>query len=81
MTKFFCGIGRALYSIEQMKVSEMLEHVDALLGRERLRPGYTVQELRLECYRQTQIDFLDSRDPDYRRNLAVLQGGPGRIGK
>ena len=57
---------------ESTTEDELLAHLDALYGMERLPEGYTLLQLRSEASRQTMIDHLDSQHPDYEKHKAIL---------
>ena len=68
------GHDKAMIAVQQMSRDELLEHIDYLYGRDRLRQNFTLTELRQEAYRQTRLDFLNAEAPNYWQMMKILKG-------
>ena len=73
MAKYYKGFDEARRAVEQMSVEQLLAQVDALYGRERLKPPYTLDQLRAEALRQTRLDWLDPSDSNFDISRRVLE--------
>jgi hypothetical protein len=67
------GFGDAVDFVMDADGIDLLDYIDNLQGRDRLRDRYTLEELRAEVLRQCSIDWLNSAHPNYRDRLKRLQ--------
>jgi len=60
MPKYYPGMYEALEKVDQCTEDECLNHLDALYGRDNLRYGASLEEVREETRRQIREDFRDT---------------------
>jgi hypothetical protein len=65
MTRYYAGLNEALAPIDSMDEAGCLHIIDSLFGRDRLKYGDGIDELREEVRRQIREDFTDRSDPSW----------------
>jgi hypothetical protein len=67
--RYYHGLNEALASVRQMGLEALLDHLDALFGRDGLKYGDDIEAVREEAVRQTRREFerpLDRALEDHR---------------
>ena len=67
MSVYFEGYGQAKRLVEEMNEQELLDYLDNLWGRDKLRSDYSLDELRQEALRQCEKEFTNTDSPEYER--------------
>lgn len=60
MTKYYPGLNEALATVDEADEKECLRHLDALYGRDKLKYGASLEDLREEVRAQMRRDFTDT---------------------
>ena len=59
MPRYFPGMNEALEQVRRMDLAGLLRQIDSLYGRDNLKYGDGIEEVREEALRQTERDFTD----------------------
>ena len=79
MARYYPGLNEALAKIDNATEQECVRHLDDLYGRNNLRYGATLEEVREEARRQIREDFTDRSDPERDAWIsAMAQSAKGR---
>ena len=65
MGMYYPGYSQAIAKMQTADLDELLAQIDALFGRDNLRYGATIEEVRAEAIRQTREEFTDRNSPEY----------------
>jgi hypothetical protein len=66
MPKYFAGLNEALSKVDIMNEQQCLDYIDDLYGRENLKYGDSLENVKNELRRQIREDFTD-RSPEAMR--------------
>lgn len=69
---YYDGHQNALSAVNRMNITELYFHIDGLYGRDRLSANPSLDELRSEAIRQTNLDWLDPAGDNYQMLYRLL---------
>jgi hypothetical protein len=84
MPLYYPGYSEAKASVATMSLEQLLNLIDDLYGRDNLKFGDTVEDVRAEAYRQIEREFTDTsskeyKDRDYWRKIGESMRGHGYL--
>lgn len=65
MPMYYEGYQQARDEVSKMSMSDLLDYLDALYGRDNLPENYTLEELRREAHDQCRRDFTDTSSREF----------------
>ena len=67
MSYYYPGYAEAMEKVRQMDRDQLLRQIDSLYGRDNLKFGDGIDEIREEALRQTREEFTDKHSDEYER--------------